>query len=113
MNFLEKKLKVENDVNDYLDEKLADIARFFESDRNSLGEEISDDISKILKELQIPYKYIINTFIMQKGASGFVMSARFVWNPKNDYNLTIEKSSGQNVCLINIWALSLNAIDSS
>ena len=113
MNFQEKKLVVENEVNDYLDNKLADIATFFQNERNSLGELISDEVAEILKKLKIPYKFVINTFIMQKGASGFVMTGRFVWNPKNDYNLRIEKGSGSNLCLVSIWALSLNAVDKS
>ena len=113
MSFQDHKLQVENEVSEFLDKKLEPIARFFENERNNLGESISDDISQILKNLKINYKFVISTFIMEKSPVGFLMTGRMVWDPKTDGQIRIEKQSGKNICLVSIWAMTPKAPDKS
>jgi dynein light chain Tctex-type 1 len=105
--FSELKATIETIIADVINEKLAK-HEYDAREAQRWTNEVSEEIIKRAQDQSKLFKYSCTVLILQKGESGFHMSASCYWDSKDDGNVNKKFEYETFYCIVSFFGISRN-----
>ena len=101
------------EMHQQIEEKIDDLIfktfknrKYDSKDAQKWTNDMSEVVIKVLQDINKDLKFVVNMMILQKGDSGFHMSASCFWDSKNDGNFSKKYPFDGFYVIINLFGFS-------
>ena len=103
--FAEMHQQIEEKVDDLIFKTFKN-RKYDSKDAQKWTNDMSEVVIKVLQEINKDLKFVVNMMILQKGDSGFHMSASCFWDSRNDGNFSKKYPFDGFYVIINLFGFS-------
>ena len=107
MDFESQRENIKQEIEDLGQSMLDKMDKFKNEECNAQTNQLSHSICKLLKEKNLPYKFVVNVTLFDKSSEGISLSGTCVWNTAKDEFIRIERQSANLILLVSLWVISI------